>query len=305
MNFHLRTLTETYLYDIIDNEKIKGAERKMAENAKKTKHKFLKIIAVLFGIFLILAVISFPLKTVYYTINSPKITENVRVAQISDLHSCYYGKDMKTLLDALDNAAPDIVTLTGDIYDDIADNDNTRIFLKSAAKKYPCFYVAGNHENRLGERAKYRREMESYGITVLEGDNVTVGEITVCGAADSSDGSLSFSASVKKCAENASEDSFNLLLAHYPENIEYYLSFNKFDLTLSGHSHGGQWRIPGILNGLLSPGEGLFPKYVGGPYHFDNGDMIISRGLSRTKEIVPRIFNNPELVIVDICPERS
>lgn len=277
---------------------------KSAKHGKRGRHGMLKIIGTLFCIFVIAAIASFPLKTVRYTVYSAKITKKIRAAQISDLHSCYYGKDMKNLLDALDEAAPDIVVLTGDIYDDIADNENTRIFLKAAAKKYPCFYIAGNHENRLGDREKYRRETESYGVTVLEGDNVRFGEITVCGAANSSDGTLSFAKSVEKCAENA-DDGFNLLLAHYPERIDSYLSFDKFDLILCGHAHGGQWRIPCILNGLFAPGEGLFPKYAGGRYDFDSGTMIVSRGLSRTKEIIPRIFNNPELVIVDICPEGS
>ena len=114
---------------------------------------------------------------------------------------------------------------------------------------------------------------------------------------------MNYSASIEKCAEEADSGNFNVLLAHYPEQIEYYRSFGKFDLILSGHAHGGQWRIPGILNGLYAPNQGLFPEYAGGRYDFEDSVMIVSRGLSRTKEIIPRIFNNPELVIIDIVPD--
>jgi len=47
------------------------------------------------------------------------------------------------------------------------------------------------------------------------------------------------------------------LLSHRPELIESYEKYG-FDLILSGHAHGGQWRIPGVLNGLLAPNQGFF-----------------------------------------------
>ncbi|MGN1105142.1 MAG: metallophosphoesterase, partial [Huintestinicola sp.] len=67
--------------------------------------------------------------------------------------------------------------------------------------------------------------------------------------------------------------------------------------------HGGQWRVPFLINGVYAPEQGLFPKYAGGMYEATDGIMIVSRGLSRTNDIIPRIFNNPELVIIDILPE--
>ncbi len=71
-------------------------------------------------------------------------------------------------------------------------------------------------------------------------------------------------------------------------------------MVLSGHAHGGQWRIPFLLNGLYAPNQGLFPKYAGGRYDYENGTLIVSRGLARESTPMPRIFNRPELVIVDI-----
>lgn len=274
------------------------------ENApkRKSRHIFIKLLALLLIIFLILSAISFPLKTVSYMIYTDKLTEPVRIAHVSDLHSEYYGRDMKNLIEAIDGQSPDVIVLTGDIFDDIRDNENTRIFLKAAVSEYPCYYVSGNHEQRKGGWKKFREEAADLGVTVLEGENVSFKGITICGASSTGDGRLTFDESVKKCAEE-SGNGFNVLLAHYPEKVDYYRSFGKFDLVLAGHAHGGQWRVPYLINGVFAPDQGIFPEYAGGMYESADGIMIVSRGLSRTNDIIPRIFNNPELVIIDILPE--
>ena len=97
---------------------------------------------------------------------------------------------------------------------------------------------------------------------------------------------------------------FSVLLAHRPERIEDYLQY-PFDLIVSGHAHGGQWRIPGILNGLLAPNQGFFPPYAGGQYDFADTTLIVSRGLARESTRIPRIFNRPELVVIDLVPEQT
>ena len=115
---------------------------------KNHSHIILKIIGALAAMFAVLSVLSFRLKTVCYAVYTDKISNSLRVAQISDLHSCRYGKNMSVLVSALDDAHPDVVVLTGDIYDNVVSNDNTRIFLEDVSKKYPCYYVSGNHEHR-------------------------------------------------------------------------------------------------------------------------------------------------------------
>lgn len=272
----------------------------MTKKDKPTKkYLFLKILGALAAVFFILSAISFPLRTVRYTLVSRKVSKKVRIVQISDLHSCSYGKDMKNLINAVDAAEPDIIVLTGDIFDNRTDNKNSDTLLKAIAQKYPCYYVSGNHEYWGNMWDTLSRRAESLGVTVLQGENVDIDGITICGASAKSD----IDDSVKVCADNADADSFNVLLAHFPEKIDFYRSFGKFDLVLSGHAHGGQWRLPPFINGLYAPGQGLFPKYAGGRYDFDDTTFIVSRGLSRTMEHFPRIFNNPELVVIDILPE--
>ena len=102
--------------------------------------------------------------------------------------------------------------------------------------------------------------------------------------------------------EELSDDGlFTVLLSHRPERITELLPLNP-DLVLAGHAHGGQWRLPVLLeNGLLSPNQGLFPRYTNGEYPFGDTTMIVSRGLAReSTRVIPRIFNRPEIVLITV-----
>lgn len=260
---------------------------------------FLTICIILF---IILALASLPLKTVNYEFLSDKVSSDFRIVQISDLHSCRYGEDMSELKDRLDDAAPDIVVFTGDIYDDVLDNGNTAEFMNYAAEHYKCLYVAGNHELRSGKWDEYAEEAREYGAEVMTADYYECQDIVFFGVeTPQMIGTALYLYDTEHESDEA--ENYNILLSHYPEEFELYDSFGRFDLVLCGHAHGGQWRLPFFQNGLFAPGQGLFPKYSGGRFESDNMAMIVSRGLTRTKEPIPRIFNNPEFVIIDILPD--
>lgn len=248
------------------------------------------------------------LKTVFYTIESKEITNPIRIALVSDLHSCKYGDGQKTLITAIDREKPDLVLLAGDIFDDLISDENTESFLANITEKYPCYYVTGNHEywsNRVDDMLK---TMTDYGVTILQGESEKVlinGQEVILAGLDDPDvdsyasSMFSFDEQIEKLTKVDKTNYFSILLAHRPAYIDSYLKMG-YKLVLSGHAHGGQWRIPLLLNGLYAPNEGLFPKYAGGSYTFENTQMIVSRGLSRESTRIPRIFNRPELVIIDI-----
>lgn len=250
---------------------------------------------------LMLAALDARLKTVAYTVPSEKLSAPVRLAVLTDLHSCAYGEGQRTLLDAVDAQMPDAVLLVGDIVDDVLPEENAWTTVQVLAKRYPCAYVTGNHEWWSGEAERICEQMTNLGVTVLRGGCVTwelSGQsITIYGIDDPDSGEDRLS----DVGNAINENTFTILLAHRPERIDQYLVY-PFDLIASGHAHGGQWRIPGMLNGLYAPHQGLFPKYAGGRYDFDGTMFIVSRGLARESTKLPRIFNRPELVVVDIVP---
>lgn len=234
----------------------------------------------------------------------PNGTNKVRAVLVTDLHSCYYGKDMKNLIKRIDKENPDIVLLGGDIFDDKLDDDNTMIFLSDISKKYKCFYVSGNHEFWSDRCDEMKDKVRSLGITVLEGDCETIeinGKvIDVCGVDDPTDMVKSqFIEQLDNAYAKTSEDHFKILLSHRPEQTDIYSKYD-FDLILSGHAHAGQIRIPFANIGVYAPDQGLFSKYINGIYTLENGSrLIVSRGLARESTPAPRFFNHPEIVVID------
>jgi hypothetical protein len=88
------------------------------------------------------------------------------------------------------------------------------------------------------------------------------------------------------------------LLAHKPEFLARYARAG-YNLVLSGHAHGGQWRLPFTNIGVYSPGQGLFPKLTSGEHICGSTHMIISRGMGNS-EFPLRIFNQPEIVVITL-----
>lgn len=264
-------------------------------------------------VFLCVLLIAFDvrLKTVTYSVESPKITDKIKLALVTDLHSCYYGKNQSKLLAEIDEFQPDAVLLGGDIFDDVLKDENAKIFIDKITKEYKTYYVSGNHEwwsKRMDEMFNY---LSSKGVVVLRGDSdeLNVGDdvILISGIDDPEvnkyDPSYAtWEEQLKQVGDNIEKDCFNLLLAHRPEYEEKYFEYD-FDAVLSGHSHGGQFRIPYIMNGLYAPNQGLFPKLAGGIYDFHGKKLIVSRGLARESTRLPRVFNQPELVFVNLIPE--
>lgn len=264
------------------------------------------------------------LRVVSYTVSDARIETPVKIVLIADLHSCKYGEGQKTLLDAIDAQTPDLVLLCGDVFDDDVSNDNTMTVLKHVSERYRCFYVSGNHEYWHEDPEALFGAVRSLGIPILHGtcETVPVGQTTLnlCGIADPACAEIGLdttaveqrnaareavTADQLQSAKAAAEDGhYTVLLAHRPELIDTYAQYG-FDLVVSGHAHGGQIRIPGLVNGLFSSGERWFPKYAGGEYRVDDTVMIVSRGLSREAiRHVPRIWNRPELVVIELQPAR-
>ena len=325
---------------------------------KQNKKRFLSILGVVsLVILLIVLACDSRLKTVHYTVESNKVNVPIRIALITDLHSCNYGKNQKNLIEAVQKQNPDIVLLGGDIFDDKLSYDNAELAVRQLAELYPCYYVTGNHEYWSRDIGTILEIVKDCGVTALSGEcdtiNINGQVINICGvddpdvekylaegmsieeqlknvseaAQEATRGVLKGEAQevvqevlqeeaitreaaketvqeavqeeIWKIAETTSTEIFTVLLSHRPELFEIYQKY-EFDLVLSGHAHGGQWRIPGLLNGLFAPNQGLFPKYAGGRYDYDGGTMIVSRGLARESTRIPRIFNRPELVIVDV-----
>ena len=256
-----------------------------------------------------------------YTISSgrlPKAFDGYRIAHISDLHNAEMGENNEKLLDMLREAEPDIIAITGDLIDSRhTDIDVALQFVGEAMEIAPCYYVPGNHEARLSksEYDKLENGLLDAGVIVLH-DSESILEyngsaISLIGIDDPNcynastnltdggeyESKVGSTMDPERIRELSTTDSFTVLLSHRPEYFEQYAEAD-VDLVLSGHAHGGQFRLP-FVGGLVAPNQGLFPKYDSGLYTEENTNMIVSRGIGNS--ILPFRFNNrPEVILIEL-----
>jgi phosphoesterase len=271
------------------------------------KHRWiLPVLAILVALALIALDERLILRT--YTVASPKLTAEVRLAVVTDFHSSDNADDVVAMVAS---CAPDAVLLVGDMFDDDIANrptERTLSLMRQLSALYPCYYVSGNHEAWTGEMDALYQQTEEAGVTVLRMSSgvltVRGQRIALCGIPDPYEmvfsGAPDTEEQLRQALEDVDSADFTVLLAHRPELLAKYAQF-PVDLVVSGHAHGGQVRIPGVLNGLYAPNQGWFPKLAGGAYTQDGTTLIVSRGLAvRTR--LPRIFNRPEVVLVRCVP---
>lgn len=245
---------------------------------------------------------------VHYKIDSPKVFKPFKIVVIADLHGCKYGKNQSQLIAAINAQAPDIVVYPGDIYDDEMPHEPSQQLLAALQGEYPSYYVSGNHEFWSDQAETIKQAVRETGVMVLEGDtqmlSVNGQTISISGIDDPYVAKYtpqkgSFNKQLASCFSKIDPADYNIVLSHRPERVAS-ITAGDVDLVLAGHAHGGQWRIPGLLNGLYAPDQGFFPKYAGGRYDFNDKTMIVSRGLARESTRIPRFYNRPELVVVEV-----
>lgn len=244
-----------------------------------------------------------------YTLSSGKLPRQFSgccIAQISDLHNAQLGNGNQKLLGILKRAKPDLIAITGDLIDSRRTDLPVALdFAAEAGKIAPCYYVPGNHEARVPEYGRLKAGLEDRGIVVLTDEAVTIpragAEITLLGVEDPSFQTRDLRGRAKDVMRSklqgltGTEAPYTILLSHRPELFPVYQE-QGVDLVLSGHTHGGQFRLPWV-GGLLAPGQGLHPKYDGGCYTQGATTMVVSRGIGNS--LFPFRFNNrPEVVLV-------
>ncbi|MGI6071893.1 MAG: metallophosphoesterase, partial [Lachnospiraceae bacterium] len=251
-----------------------------------------------------------------YVIHASGLRERFRLVFISDLHGRVYGRGNEKLLSLIIKEEPDAVFIGGDlIVSNRPDKDSAAYdFLAKVCEVAPVFYAPGNHEKSLsslrmfGERTKrFRREISRQGVTYLENHVAELTEgILVAGL----DMDYRFYKKINPpkltgvdldgYLGKPGDNSYNILLAHDPKFFKVYAE-QGWDLVLSGHCHGGSIRLP-LVGGVISPQFRLFPKYSKGRYELNGSIMIVSAGCG-SHTINLRLFNRPEVTVVDIYDE--
>lgn len=255
------------------------------------------------------------LKTTYYTVETHKIDEKIRIVQLSDLHNSEFGKNNNRLIARVSEEEPDLIFVTGDIIiSNVIETEIAINLINDLTKIAPVYVSMGNHETEYED--KYGIDISSVyeeaGAVVLDRnyEEITVNDnkIRIAGIYG-----YCFPIGYEVERKDESEflnnfqntDSLKLLLAHMPLGWYHSGSLNSWniDIVFSGHTHGGQVRLP-FIGGLYAPDLGLFPGREGGLYYSQDTKkvLVLSKGLG-SSEIIPRFNNIPEIVVVDVIPE--
>lgn len=250
-----------------------------------------------------------------YEITDSKIEREVRMVVLADLHNHEFGENNQRLLACVKKENPDIILCVGDFVN--GGEETTEVaeqVVRELCKIAPVYFSFGNHEVEHEKQfdTDLVRTFEACGAKVLEygyedveisGQEFRIGGLY--GYCVPAKYLASQEADVQECAfleEFMNTENYTVFLCHMPcmwtmgEALEEW----KIDLVVSGHSHGGQIRIP-LVGGVYAPDEGWFPGKTCGTYISEDGEqtMVLSRGLGSAGKI-PRINNIPEIVVVDL-----
>ncbi len=199
-------------------------------------------------------------------LESPKTNTEYRLVMLNDLHitRAVSPQHIQKIVDKTNSLKPDAIFLVGDIVDDRTSYIVPQLDeLKHLQAPLGIYAVSGNHELYNGLNL-WIRNFHRLGINVLINDGVRLknSKIYVGGIPDLNTAySPYFKVNFAKTFKNSRNNDYKILLSHYPNLREY--PERKYDLQLSGHTHGGQifpfhylsWQANKYLAGLYDLGE--------------------------------------------------
>lgn len=276
------------------------------------KKKYLSVIlAILFSVLILWTIWgNVTVGVTHYSVTSKQLPDSFdgfKIAVVSDLHNARFGRDNSQIVRKIEEEHPDIIAITGDLVDaNRTDLETAVALVHKLMQLAPCYYVTGNHEAWIGKQFSVLEEMLlAENVQILHDEVIRLERdgqtIQLAGLDDPDfterDTVVQQSLLQTKLNQMNLSEEYCILLSHRPETFEAYVEEN-IDLVLSGHAHGGQFRLP-FIGGIVAPDQGLFPKYTAGKYIRNNTTMIVSRGIGNS--IIPVRFNNrPEIVVIEL-----
>lgn len=223
---------------------------------------------------------------------------NKKIVQFSDTHLGfdYSIDDLKKLIKTINSLHPDIIVFTGDLIDnpkDLQKGEELPIIETLQTLQAPLgkFWIYGNHDHGGYGTEIIRHLMDESGFILLQNSHIKITHQNQSLILAGIDDLMLGRPNIEKALANVSPDLFTILLAHEPDFADEAVNF-PVDVQLSGHSHGGQVRLP-IVGHLYTP---LYAeKYVLGKYTIKNRlELYVNAGIGTTR-MPYRLFCQPEI----------
>lgn len=221
------------------------------------------------------------------------------IVQFSDTH---FHKHFSTILlkkriQTINSYDPDIVIFSGDLMDHYkrtkALRDTLPPILRQIQAKKAKLAVYGNHDIGGGAKYVYADMMHEAGFLVLRNERICFPEDDLCimGLDDPLAGYEDRTLTNARCAAG------QILISHEPDIINH-IAMDTIDLTISGHTHGGQIVLPFITRALLPKGGRHYRK---GCYVHQGHVLFVSSGWGMTR-LPLRFANPPEIIVYHLHP---
>ena len=279
-----------------------------AQKQKKRKRLWILLICIvlLIAFAVSLHVSNTCIKVTHFTLESEKVASPLRFAVISDLHSREFKDNNEKLFSLIKEQDPDIILLVGDIISNSKTDEEGLAYFKEIYEQFcaiaPVYTSLGNHERYEPATDKIKATIQQTDAFLLENSykdiNLNGDKIRLFGLSYYRSWDPDSNAFISDCLQTE-PDVFALLLCHNPEFYQWGIKNYPIDLTVSGHTHGGMFKLP-LIGPVYAPEQGLFPKYGAGFFEEENGCLAVTTGLASSPEYMPRIFNRPEIMIIDV-----
>lgn len=230
------------------------------------------------------------------------LEEPLKIVQFSDVHlgKDYSFTDFKRIITKMNALNPDLVIFTGDLIDDnktFTEVEKVIELLKMVESTYGNYAVYGNHDHGGNGTRRYAKIMKESGFRLLVNENETItlknGEkIHLIGIDDIILSRPDFEAAFKGIETKG----YKLFISHAPDVVDRLPSEGVVDLQLSGHSHGGQVRLP-IVGAPFTVPYGR--KYIKGLYEVSEREgmlLYVNSGIG-TSQLPYRFLNPPEITL--------
>lgn len=231
------------------------------------------------------------------TLNTP-----LKIVQFSDVHlgKGYTLTDFKRVIDKINALEPDLIIFTGDLIDDnksFSEEEGATALLKELQANYGKFSVYGNHDHGGNGTKRYARMMANSDFVLLKDSSETITlesgqKLALIGIDDIVLGHPNFESAFKEIETST----FNLFISHAPD-VVHKVKLQPIDLQLSGHSHGGQVRLP-FIGAPFTPPYGQ--KYIKGLYPIEENSgmyLYVNSGIG-TSQLPYRFMNIPEITLL-------
>lgn len=257
-------------------------------------------------LFAIAAAVQDPVIT-RYTVAMPGLQTPVRIVQLSDSHASPVDMPavrLRRVVAAMNALRPDLIVLTGDYISGYPDRWSAAQMQVALAPfdglRAPLgvYAVLGNHDDKAATRVALvgaRAALAESQVRLLVGERVTVGPLELAGSDDMLRGSPSVE-TLRRLVRPVPAGRPIVALAHEPDFLQWLPPRNI--LLITGHTHGGQIRLPLIEPWLLGD---YLRAHMRGLYREGGNVLIVSSGLG-TSILPMRIGVPPEIVVISLVP---